>query len=112
VNLGTRGTLEALDLLEYTNLRSGSARAVERAANGRTEPFDVRMWCLGNEMDGPWQLGHRSADDYGKLAAHTARAIRLSDPTRQPSVCGSPRRSMPPFSGWRRVVPAHTCDGI
>ena len=68
VNLGTRGTLEALDLLEYSNIPGGTALSDRRAANGRTEPFDVRMWCLGNEMDGPWQLGHRSADDYGKLA--------------------------------------------
>ncbi|WP_262001441.1 alpha-N-arabinofuranosidase [Microbacterium sp. Mcb102] len=112
VNLGTRGTLEALDLLEYTNLRSGSARAVERAANGRTEPFDVRMWCLGNEMDGPWQLGHRSADDYGKLAAQTARAMRMFDPTLELVVCGSSSRSMPTFGDWERVVLSHTYDDI
>ncbi|MGW9158161.1 arabinosylfuranosidase ArfA [Microbacterium sp. NPDC055665] len=112
VNLGTRGTLEALDLLEYTNLSSGSARADERAANGRAEPFDVRMWCLGNEMDGPWQLGHRSADDYGKLAAQTARAMRMFDPSLELVVCGSSSRSMPTFGDWERVVLSHTYDDI
>ena len=112
VNLGTRGTLEALDLLEYTNLRAGSARAAERVENGRTEPFDVRMWCLGNEMDGPWQLGHRSADDYGKLAAQTARAMRMFDPSLELVVCGSSSRSMPTFGEWERVVLSHTYDDV
>ncbi|MGD8194045.1 alpha-N-arabinofuranosidase [Herbiconiux sp. P18] len=112
VNLGTRGTLEALDLLEYSNLAQGTALADRRAANGRTEPFDVRMWCLGNEMDGPWQLGHRSADDYGKLAAQTARAMRAFDPTLELVVCGSSSRHMPTFGEWERVVLNHTYDDV
>jgi len=80
LNLGTRGTLEALDLLECTNIRAGSALAEQRAANGSPDPFNVRMWCLGNEMDGPWQLGHRSAEDYGKIASQVAKAMRQMDP--------------------------------
>jgi alpha-N-arabinofuranosidase len=112
VNLGTRGTLEALDLLEYANLPQGSRRATERARNGRSEPFDVRMWCLGNEMDGPWQLGHRSADDYGKLAAQTARAMRMFDPSLELVVCGSSSRHMPTFGEWERVVLSHTYDDV
>ncbi|MDM8631662.1 alpha-N-arabinofuranosidase, partial [Klebsiella quasipneumoniae subsp. similipneumoniae] len=104
LNLGTRGTLEALDLLEYANLGDGTARAAERARNGRTAPFDVRMWCLGNEMDGPWQLGHRSADDYGKIAAQTARAMHTFDPSLELVVCGSSSRHMPTFGEWERVV--------
>jgi hypothetical protein len=80
LNLGTRSTLEALDLLECTNIRAGSALAEQRAANGSPDPFNVRMWCLGNEMDGPWQLGHRSAEDYGKIASQVAKAMRQMDP--------------------------------
>ena len=76
VNLGTRGTLEALDLLEYSNIASGTALSEQRISNGAADAFGVKMWCLGNEMDGPWQLGHRSADDYGKLASRTAKAMR------------------------------------
>ena len=53
VNLGTRGVQEALDVLEYANLRSGTALSDQRIANGTPEPHNVRMWCLGNEMDGP-----------------------------------------------------------
>ncbi|MDQ1218264.1 arabinosylfuranosidase ArfA [Microbacterium arborescens] len=112
VNLGTRGTLEALDLLEYANLESGTALAELRASNGRERPFGARMWCLGNEMDGPWQIGHRSADDYGKLAAQTARAMRMVDPELELVVCGSSSRSMPTFGEWERVVLGHTYDDV
>ena len=58
VNLGTRGVDEAVALLEYANVPGGTTRSDERLANGSAAPYDIRMWCLGNEMDGPWQLGH------------------------------------------------------
>jgi alpha-N-arabinofuranosidase len=112
VNLGTRGTAEALQLLEYTNLRAGSALADQRIANGRTDPFGIRMWCLGNEMDGPWQIGHRSADDYGKLAAQTARAMKQFDPDLELVACGSSSSSMPTFGEWERVVLTHAYDTV
>ena len=112
VNLGTRGTAEALDLLEYTNIRSGTAFSQRRIDNGRTEPFGVNMWCLGNEMDGPWQLGHRSADDYGKLASQTAKAMRQIDPDLQLVVCGSSSAHMPTFGEWERVVLTHAYDDV
>ena len=112
VNLGTRGTSEALDLLEYTNLPAGTARSEQRAANGRSEAFAVKMWCLGNEMDGPWQLGHRSAEDYGKLAAQTAKAMRQLDPSLELVVCGSSSAHMPTFGEWERVVLGHTYDDV
>jgi alpha-N-arabinofuranosidase len=70
------------------------------------------MWCLGNEMDGPWQLGHRSADDYGKLASQTAKAMRQLDPGLQLVVCGSSSRSMPTFGEWERVVLSHSYDDV
>ncbi|WP_299956760.1 alpha-N-arabinofuranosidase [uncultured Modestobacter sp.] len=108
VNLGTRGVQEALDLLEYSNVRSGSALSDQRAADGTPEPFGVRMWCLGNEMDGPWQLGHRSAEDYGKLASQTAKAMRQLDPSVQLVVCGSSNSAMPTFGAWERTVLEHT----
>ena len=112
LNLGTRGTLEALELLEYANLRDGSTLAKQRVANGRVEPFDVRMWCLGNEMDGPWQLGNRSADDYGKLAARTAKALRQFDPTLELVACGSSSAQMPTFGEWERTVLTHTYEDV
>ncbi|MGV9193729.1 alpha-N-arabinofuranosidase [Microbacterium sp. MC2] len=112
VNLGTRGTPEALDLLEYANADADTDWTRQRAQNGRAEPFGVKMWCLGNEMDGPWQLGHRNADDYGKLASRTAKAMRMLDPDLQLVVCGSSSRGMPTFGSWERTVLEHTFDDV
>jgi alpha-L-arabinofuranosidase len=112
LNLGTRGVQESLDLLEYTNLAAGSALAELRAANGSPDPFNVRMWCLGNEMDGLWQLGHRSAEDYGKIASQVAKAMRQIDPDLELVVCGSSNRLMPTFGTWERVVLEHTYDDV
>ncbi len=112
VNLGTRGTAEALDLLEYANITGGTALSEQRIAHGRTEPFNIRMWCLGNEMDGPWQLGHRTADAYGTLASQTAKALRQLDPDLELVVCGSSNAHMPTFGEWERVVLSHTYDDV
>jgi alpha-L-arabinofuranosidase len=112
VNLGTRGTAEAIELLEYANIPGGTARSEERRRNGREAPFDVRMWCLGNEMDGPWQLGHKDADDYGKLAAMTAKGMRQIDPSLELVICGSSGASMPTFGEWERTVLEHAYDDV
>jgi alpha-N-arabinofuranosidase len=112
VNLGTRGVAEALDLLEYANIPGGTTLSQRRIDNGATEPHAVTIWCLGNEMDGPWQLGHRSAEDYAKLAAQTARAMRQLDDRIQLVVCGSSSRSMPTFGEWERTVLEHTWDEV
>jgi alpha-N-arabinofuranosidase len=112
VNLGTRGVQEALDLLEYTNLDGRSTLSDQRAANGRTAPYGVTMWCLGNEMDGPWQLGQLSADDYGKIAAKTAKAMRQLDPTVELVACGSSGAAMPTFGDWERTVLKHAYDDV
>lgn len=104
VNLGTRGIEAALDLLEYTNHPAGTATSDRRVANGAPEPYDIRMWCLGNEMDGPWQTGHMTAEAYGTLAARTAAAMRQVDPALELVVCGSSASSMPTFGEWERVV--------
>ncbi len=110
VNLGTRGTAEALQLLEYANVPAGTTLTDQRQRNGRQSPFDVRTWCLGNEMDGPWQLGHKSAEDYGTLAAQTARAMRQLDPDLTLVACGSSNSAMPTFGTWESTVLHHTYD--
>jgi len=112
VNLGTRGVLEALDVLEYANLRSGTFWADKRVANGRRDPYDIRMWCLGNEMDGPWQLGRSTAAEYAQLAATTAAAMRQIDPDLELVVCGSSGAQMPTFGEWERVVLEKTYDDV
>ncbi|MBA8815197.1 alpha-N-arabinofuranosidase [Microbacterium halimionae] len=108
VNLGTRGVAEAADLLEYTNHPSGTALSQQRIDNGRAEPFGIRLWCLGNEMDGPWQIGHKTADEYGRLAAETARMMRFIDPEIELVAAGSSNHEMPTFGEWERTVLRHT----
>lgn len=112
VNLGTRGIQEALDVLEYANIRSGTRLSDQRIANGTPEPHKVRMWCLGNEMDGPWQLGHGTALGYAELASKTARAMRQVDPDLELVVCGSSGAQMPTFGTWERVVLEETYDDV
>ena len=112
VNLGTRGVQEALDVLEYANIRSGTALSNQRIANGSPEPHGIRIWCLGNEMDGPWQLGHSTAIEYAQLAAKTARAMRQVDATLELVVCGSSGAGMPTFGEWERIVLEKTYDEV
>ena len=112
VNLGTRGIDAALDLLEYTNHPSGTALSDQRIANGAVEPYGITMWCLGNEMDGPWQVGHMSADDYGKIAARTASAMKTADKNLELVVCGSSGSAMPTFGDWERTVLEHSFEHV
>ncbi|MBO3083463.1 arabinosylfuranosidase ArfA [Cellulomonas fengjieae] len=112
VNLGTRGVQEALDLLEYCNVRGGTRLSDQRRANGAAEPHDVRMWCLGNEMDGPWQIGHKTAHEYGRLAAETGRAMRMVDPDLELVACGSSGVAIPTFGEWERIVLAEAYEQV
>ncbi|HEY2062271.1 MAG TPA: alpha-L-arabinofuranosidase C-terminal domain-containing protein [Amycolatopsis sp.] len=108
VNLGTRGIQEAADVLEYCNHPGGTELSERRRANGADRPFGFRLWCLGNEMDGPWQVGHKTADEYGRLAAETARVLRMIDPDVELIVAGSSNAEMPTFGSWERTVLRHT----
>ena len=110
VNLGTRGVTEALDLLEYCNVPGGSKLSDLRREYGDENPYKVKMWCLGNEMDGPWQVGHKSAEDYGRLAAETARAMRMMDPDLELVACGSSSPEMETFSAWEYEVLSQTYE--
>ncbi|MFE6962648.1 alpha-N-arabinofuranosidase [Streptomyces sp. NPDC057696] len=110
VNLGTRGVAEALELQEYANHPSGTALSDLRASHGDKDPFGIRLWCLGNEMDGPWQTGHKTAQEYGRRAAETARAMRQIDPGVQLVACGSSGQGMETFAEWEATVLAETYD--
>ncbi|MFH8284459.1 arabinosylfuranosidase ArfA [Streptomyces antibioticus] len=110
VNLGTRGVAEALALQEYANHPAGTALSDLRIAHGDKEPFGIGLWCLGNEMDGPWQTGHKTAAEYGRLAAETARAMRQMDPSVELVACGSSSQAMPTFAAWEATVLAETYD--
>ena len=110
VNLGTRGAQEALDLLEYCNIEGGTALSEQRRANGAADGYGIKMWCLGNEMDGPWQIGHKNPLDYGRLAADTARGMRMIEPDLELVACGSSGPTMPTFGEWERVVLTETYE--
>jgi alpha-L-arabinofuranosidase len=112
MNLGTRGTQEAIDLWEYCNHPSGTFLSDLRRQHGADTPYDIRMWCLGNEMDGTWQLGHKSAEEYGRLAATTARALRQFDSKVELVACGSSHRRMPTFGSWEATVLEHAYDEV
>jgi alpha-N-arabinofuranosidase len=104
VNLGTRGIAEAAELVEYCNHPSGTALSDLRRQHGAEAPHNIRVWCLGNEMDGPWQIGHKTAEEYGRLAAETAKAMRRVDPDLELVAAGSSHRRMPTFPDWERTV--------
>jgi alpha-N-arabinofuranosidase len=112
MNLGTRGVAEALDLLEYANHPAGTTLSDRRVANGAPDPHAVRLWCLGNELDGPWQTGHKTAAEYGRLAAETARAMRQAEPDLELVACGSSHSSMPTFGSWEATVLEEAYDVV
>jgi len=112
VNLGTRGVDAARTLVEYCNHPSGTYWSDLRRANGSADPYGVKLWCLGNEMDGPWQIGHKTAIEYARLAAETAKAMRRVDPTIELAACGSSHQRMPTFGDWEATVLAETYDLI
>ncbi|RHA44542.1 arabinosylfuranosidase ArfA [Cellulomonas rhizosphaerae] len=112
VNLGTRGVDAAAALVEYCNGAAGTRWADLRIANGRERPYGVRLWCLGNEMDGPWQIGHKSADEYGRLAAEAGKAMKRVDPSIELVACGSSSMEMPTFGAWEQTVLEHTWDVV
>ena len=112
VNLGTRGVEDAKNLVEYCNFPGGTYYSDRRRENGFDRPFDIRCWCLGNEMDGPWQIGHKTAEEYGRLAAEAGKAMKWVDPSIELVACGSSNADMPTFLDWEETVLNHTYDVV
>ena len=104
INLGTRGVLEAQDVVEYCNHPSGTFWSDKRISNGAADPFGIRLWCLGNEMDGPWQTGAKTAVEYGRLANEASKVMKWVDGTIETVVCGSSGSTMPTFGEWEYQV--------
>lgn len=112
VNLGTRGPDEARNLVEYCNHPSGSYYSDLRIAHGYKEPHRFKTWCLGNEMDGPWQIGAKTAVEYGRIANETAKVMKWVDPSIELVACGSSNRGMPTFAEWEATVLDLTYDQV
>lgn len=104
VNLGTRGIDAARNLVEYCNFDRGTYWSDLRRKNGQEKPFNIKTWCLGNEMDGPWQIGHKTAKEYGRLAEETGKAMKLVDDSIELVLCGSSHSHMPTFGEWELTV--------
>lgn len=112
VNLGTRGPQDAQNLLEYCNLDTDTYYAKMRKENGFQKPFGIKTWCLGNEMDGEWQICHKTAEEYGRIAKETAKLMKLVDPDIELAVCGSAKYEMDTFGSWETEVLDHTYDYV
>jgi alpha-N-arabinofuranosidase len=112
INLGTRGIDAARNLVEYCNHPGGSYWSDLRKSHGVPSPHGFKVWCLGNEMDGPWQVGYKTADEYGRLAAETAKAIKLFDKSLELVACGSSHTRMPTFPQWEATVLDHCYDTV
>ena len=112
VNLGTRGGDAARNLVEYCNHPGGTALSDLRRAHGWEKPHGIKFWCLGNEMDGPWQMETKTAAEYGRIATEAAKMMRWIDPTIELAACGSSGRTMPTFGAWEDTVLEHTFDHV
>ncbi len=104
LNLGTGTPEQAAALVEYCNINKGTRWSDLRRKNGIADAYNVEHWCLGNEMDGPWQIGHMTATEYGLKAEDAARQMRYVDPSLKLIACGSSGPGMPTYLEWDREV--------
>ncbi|HZG86575.1 alpha-N-arabinofuranosidase [Paenibacillus sp.] len=112
INLGTQGVDDARQVVEYANHPSGSYWSDLRIKHGYREPHKIKTWCLGNEMDGPWQIGQKTAAEYGRVAQEAAKVMKWVDPTIELVACGSSNLSMKTFADWEATVLDHTYEHV
>jgi len=112
LNLGTGTSEQAAALVEYCNIDKGTKWSDLRRKHGFADSYRVSHWCLGNEMDGPWQIGHMTASEYGMKAADAARQMRYVDPSLKLIACGSSGIFMPTYLEWDREVLENCYDYV
>lgn len=112
INLGTRNADAARNLVEYCNHPGGTSLSELRVSHGWQEPHGVRFWCLGNEMDGPWQMEAKTPAEYGRIATEAAKMMKWVDPEIELAACGSSSRTMDSFGTWEDVVLEHCFDHV
>lgn len=112
VNLGTQSVDDARHIVEYCNHPSGTYWSDLRKQHGAAEPHSIKTWCLGNEMDGHWQIGHKTAVEYGRIACETAKAMKWVDPSIELVACGSSSSAMATFPEWESTVLDHTYEHV
>lgn len=104
VNLGTKGIDDARNLVEYCNFAKGTYWSDLRRENGQETPFNIKLWCLGNELDGPWQIGAKSAYEYGRLANEASKVMKLVDDSIETILVGSSTPRLASYPEWDRVA--------
>ncbi|MDU5336518.1 alpha-N-arabinofuranosidase [Enterococcus sp.] len=104
INLGTKGIDDARDIVEYCNFSGGTYWSDLRQKNGAAEPFGIKLWCLGNELDGPWQIGTKQPEEYGRLANEAAKAMKWVDDTIETVLVGSSTPRLSSYPEWDRLV--------
>jgi alpha-N-arabinofuranosidase len=112
VNLGTGTAQSAQELVEYCNFPAGTYWSDLRRNNGADQPHGIKLWCLGNEMDGPWQIGHKTAEEYARIAHETGKMMKMADPSIELVVCGASTRNMPHFATWDARVLEETFEVV
>jgi len=112
INLGTRGVKEAQEVIEYCNHPEGTYLSDLRKEHGYEKPHNIKLWCLGNEMDGPWQTGAKTAYEYGRLAKESAKVMKWVDPSIELVACGSSNITMKTFAGWEAEVLDECYDNV
>jgi alpha-N-arabinofuranosidase len=112
MNFGTGSAEMAVAYVEYCNLEQGSKWSDLRRSHGYEKPHNVRYWCLGNEMDGPWQIGQMQSREYGRKARDAARQMRVIDANLQLIACGSSGTNMPQYLIWDREVLEECYDQV
>lgn len=114
VNLGTGTPMEAGEEVEYCNGNAGTKWADERVKNGHASPYGIRTWCLGNEMDGSWQICAHTPQEYARLCRETAKIVKWEDPNTEVIACGSCTNEVghAPFGIFDRTVLEECYDVI
>ena len=112
VNLGTDTPKSAQEIVEYCNMEGGTYWSELRKKNGAEAPFNIRYWCLGNEADGEWQIGHMTAGEYGRKAHETAKMMRMVDKNIKLTICGTSHISLPTYGKWDYEVMRHVFDEV
>jgi alpha-L-arabinofuranosidase len=112
MNFGTGSVETAVAYVEYCNIERGTRWSELRRTHGYDRPHNVRYWCLGNEMDGPWQIGQLQAREYGRKARDAAKQMRVIDPNLQLIACGSSGTFMPTYLTWDREVLEECYDQV
>lgn len=114
INLGTGDIKDAMAIIEYTNHKKGTWWSDERIKNGHEDPYDVKVWYLGNEMDGPWQIGSWDKDPrgYGVRANEVSKVMKWIDPRIETAVCGSSAPFMDHYPQWEETVLQECFDAV